>query len=136
MTKFWDTVRKPWVAQIALAAAVAWSIANEHTDAQDGRDAVSAQATAQSKAVAALAAQQSAEVAASTKRTLVGSCTHGNDLRTVLRGLIAQEIPAVKRAVKKGQITPSDGQRDLHQVKLDLEKVKNVNCTATYAKIH
>lgn len=135
MNKFWNTIRKPWVAQIALALAVAYSVASEHSDAADGRTAVAAQATAQSKAVAALAARQSAEVAASTKNTLIASCAHGNDLRNAIRGLIAQEIPAIKDEVKKGRLSPAEAAHAVVQVRQDLGKVKDVNCARTYSKI-
>lgn len=118
-------VKLPLIGYLILASGVAFTFQQERQHTNEN-----------TAAVAALGKQEARQVAQSTKATLIGSCSHGNDLRVVLRSLIAQEIPAIRSAVQKGRLTPKEASDAIMQVRGDLAKVKNVDCTKTYSKIH
>lgn len=78
-----------------------------------------------------------AQATASTRAVLVESCNHnGNDLRKVIKGLLATGKPQLHHQLAIGKIDKTEYNFQLKQLAKDQAKVKLVNCEKLYAPIH
>lgn len=107
-------LRKPLVAQVVLAVAVAYAIADNKNNAT----------------------HQTAAVAASTRQVLQDNCVRGNGVRAAVRSILQGEIPQIHAQAKRFHLSPADQVAQIRIIRADLAKVPLTDCTNAGASIH
>lgn len=109
----WFHRHRALIAYLILVLAIIWSLNSVRNEGIERRN----------------------DIAQATHQTLLASCERGNDTRRLLRDIISENFPALKRALRDHQISQVQYDRSLAANKLAVRKLHDVDCQESLTKI-